>query len=76
MSKDRRDHFLENLSNLIAEADFILHATIIDKYELKRTQKIDTHIYHLAMELGLEKLYHFLELHNQQNRLTHIVCEA
>ena len=28
------------------------------------------------MELGLEKLYHFLQSRNQQNRLTHVICEA
>ena len=28
------------------------------------------------MELGLEKLYHFLQSHHQHNRLTHVVCEA
>jgi hypothetical protein len=28
------------------------------------------------MELGLEKLHHFLQSRDQENRLTHIICEA
>lgn len=76
MGKERREIFLEDLNILIAEADFTLIATVIDKYELKREQAQETHVYHLAMMLGLEKLYHFLQSHNQQNRLTHLICEA
>jgi hypothetical protein len=34
------------------------------------------HIYHLAMQLGLEKIYSFLNSQGQQERLTHVVCEA
>lgn len=76
MSKERREIFLEDLNILITEANFTLLATIIDKYKFRKEQTEKTHIYHLAMELGLEKLYHFLLSHNQQNRLTHIICEA
>jgi len=76
MGKDSRELFLENLNSLIAKTDFTLIATIIDKYKLKKHQSQDTHVYHLAMELGLEKLYHFLQSHNQQHRLTHVICEA
>ena len=63
-------------STLIANADFTFLAVITDKYRLKKEWSEETHVYHLAMGLGLEKLYHFLESHNQQNRLTHVICEA
>lgn len=76
MGKERREVFLDDLAMLIAEADFTLLATIIDKYKLRKEKTKETHVYHLAMELGLEKLYHFLHSQGQQNRLTHIVCEA
>src|SRR5579872_7421217 len=76
MGKERREIFLEDLNILIADADFILLATVIDKYKLKKEQSDETHVYHLAMELGLGKLYHFLQSRNQQNRLTHVICEA
>ncbi len=76
MGKERRELFLEDLNALIGEADFTLLATIIDKYKLKKDPIKETHVYHLAMELGLGKLYHFLQSRNQQNRLTHVICEA
>jgi hypothetical protein len=76
MGKERREIFLEDLNTLIADADFTLLATVIDKYRLKKERPEEIHVYHLAMELGLEKLYHFLQSHNQQNRLTHVICEA
>lgn len=76
MGKEKREIFLEDLNILIADADFILLATVIDKYKLKKEQSDETHVYHLAMELGLGKLYHFLQSRNQQNRLTHVICEA
>ena len=76
MGKERREVFFEDLNALIANADFTLLATIIDKYKLKKEQTQETHAYHLAMELGLEKLCHFLQSRNQQNRLTYVICEA
>ncbi len=76
MGKERREIFLEDLNTLIADASFTLLVTVIDKYRLKKEYPQETHVYHLAMELGLEKLYQFLDSHNQQNRLTHVICEA
>lgn len=76
MGKEMREIFLEDLNVLIDEADFTLLVIVIDKYKFKMEQPTETHIYHLAMELGLEKLYRFLQSHNQQNRLTHVICEA
>ena len=76
MGKERRELFLEDLTVLVGNADFTLLATVIDKYRLKREQTKDTHVYHLAMQLGLEKLSLFLQSQDQQNRLTHVICEA
>jgi len=76
IGKEKREIFLEDLNTLITDADFTLLVTIIDKYKLKKEQTQETHVYHLAMELGLEKLYHFVQSRNQDNRLTHVICEA
>ena len=76
MNKEQREIFFDNLNMLIAQADFTLLSTVIDKYKLKREQTKDTHVYHLAMQLGLEKLYLFLQSRNQHNCLTHVICEA
>lgn len=76
LGKEQRETFLEALNNLISETNFTLIATVIDKYKIKRQAPKETHAYHLAMQLGLEKLYSFLQLHHQENRLTYVICEA
>jgi hypothetical protein len=76
MSKEQRELFFDELNSLITKAEFILLTTVIDKYKLKREHSKETHVYHLAMQLGLEKLNDFLQSRDQQNRLTHVICEA
>lgn len=78
LDRASREIFLEALSNLIAITDFVLIPVVIDKYKIKKTE-VDfssIHIYHLAMRLGLEHLFQFLQMQGQGNRLTHIVFEA
>ena len=76
MGKELRELFFEDLNDLITQADFTLISTVIDKYQLKSENTQDTQVYHLAMQLGLEKLHHFLQSQNQQHLLTHVICEA
>jgi hypothetical protein len=76
MSKESREVFFDDLNNIISQADFNLISIVIDKYNLKRENTKDTHVYHLAMQLGLEQLLHFLQTRDQHNRLTHVICEA
>ncbi len=76
MNKERRETFLESLNRLISNSDFHLFSSIIDKHRLRTENLHDTHVYHLSMQLGLEKLYRFLQTKNQHDRTTHIVCEA
>lgn len=76
MGKDKRDMFLEKLNVLIGETDFTLISAVIDKHRFKKENTKETHIYYLAMQIGLEKLYHFLQSKKQDSRLTHVICEA
>lgn len=76
LGKDQREHFLERLNALVAATDFTLIAPVIDKHKLKKQDFADTHAYHLAMRIGLEKLYSFLQIQAQEHRLTHVICEA
>lgn len=78
LSKEPRELFFEKLSNLIAQTDFVLIPIVIDKYAIKKgTLDLSSmHIYHLAMRLGLEQLYQFLQLEQQETRLTHVIFEA
>jgi hypothetical protein len=76
LGKVEREQFLGSLNSLVAATDFTLIAPVIDKYKLTKQDINDTHAYHLAMRLGLEQLYSFLQIHGQENRLTYVVCEA
>ena len=76
LGKEKRESFLEELNVLISKTDFTLIASVIDKYKLKKQDIKDTHAYHLAMRLGLEKLHSFLCIHEQENHFTYVVCEA
>ncbi len=71
-----REHLILSLSNLMTEIEMSVIPIVIDKRKLNLSGPDPTHIYHLAMQIGLEKLYHFLHERNQQMRLTHIVFEA
>ena len=76
LGKEQREAFLEAINILISETDFTIIATVIDKYKIKKQNSKAMHIYHLAMQLGLEKLYTFLQNHGQENLLTHVIFEA
>ena len=78
LNKESREAFLEELSQLIDQTDFTLIPIVIDKHKIKK-HDFDfsiLHIYHLAMRIGLEKLYQYLSSQGQINRITHIVFEA
>ena len=72
----RREALMQALSNLMDEANMVLIPIVIDKCALKKHGPDPTHVYHLAMRLGLEKLYQLLQSHDQHDRLTHIIFEA
>ena len=76
MNLEKRGFFINRLNALIAEMHFIPLIIVIDKRELKQRDIHEVHVYHLAMQLGLEQLYDFIHSQNQHERLTHIICEA
>lgn len=76
LNNESRERFLGELTDLIAVSDFTLVAIVIDKIKLRKEYIRPSHPYHLAMELGLEKIYQFIQQQNQENLLTHIIFEA
>ncbi len=77
LSKEPREIFLNELSTLIDQMEFIVIPIVIDKTAIKELgADLVVHIYHLAMKLGLEKLYQFLQANGQQINRTHVVFEA
>lgn len=75
-SQGPREQFLEELSNLVHGTDFVLIPIVIDKRAVKDLSADPIHVYHLAMKLGLEKLYELLQDRSQHGLQTHIVFEA
>lgn len=57
---------------------FVLAFCMFQKghYAQKELAADPAHVYHLAMQLGLEKLYQFLKERDQHNGLTHVIFEA
>lgn len=75
LSKDPREYFLNTLTNLVDAIDFTIIAVVIDKLKIREQISPSFSIYHLAMELGLERVFQFLQSQNQ-TRLTHLICES
>lgn len=76
MGKTAREDFMSTLTEIIDQADFKFFAVVIDKQRLVSKYSNPSHPYHLSMEFGLERLYRFLNDKNQDDRLTHVVCES
>lgn len=75
-SREQRVAFLDELTSLIDDSNFILISCVIDKHKL-RAQVDDTdNPYHYAMRYGLERLYSFMQEKGQTNRDTHVVVEC
>lgn len=76
LSKEPRDTFMKALTGIIAAADFQLVAVVIDKRKLKDRYHRPSHPYHLALAFGLERICRLLKDQSQDDKLTHLVCEA
>ncbi|HEX7385313.1 MAG TPA: DUF3800 domain-containing protein [Burkholderiaceae bacterium] len=76
LNKARRDALLDGLTQTIAAAPMTLVAVVIDKVRHKARYSSPEHPYHLALKYGLERVFDFLRLKKQQDRLTSVICEA
>ena len=75
LSREPREAFLESLAGIIQATPFTLVAIIIDKRALQQPPT-EANPYHLALLLGLERVFRLLAGRGQGERLTHIVVEA
>lgn len=67
--------FLTDLTNVMADNNYILISCVIDKERIKSQTTEQDNPYHIGLKICLEQLYEFLIEKNQQHRLTHIVVE-
>jgi hypothetical protein len=75
-SRERCDHFLDRLTDLIDEAKIQIVAVAIDKRRLCLKSAPIPHVYHLALAAALESLFRVLRESDQDGCVVHIVCEA
>lgn len=74
-SREHKNSFLEELTGIISDSNFILASCVIEKQKLNRQQIDSENPYHLALGFCLESLYQLLQEKGQQDMLTHVVVE-
>jgi len=75
-SKEERVKFLEHLTNIIDDSNFILASCVIEKNKIRETD-IDSHEnpYHIALRYCLETLYDLVREKGQETKQTHVLVE-
>ena len=71
-SKDKKDSFISELTDIIKNAEFTLISAVINK------EKLGSGVgspYDLALKFCMERTYFFLRDKNEANNITHIVVE-
>ena len=76
LGKDRRDALMDGLTGAIAAAPMTLVAVVIDKVRHKAKYAEPFNPYDLALQYGLERVFEMLRDAGQEERLTHVICEA
>ena len=74
-TREHKQRFLNDLTTIIDENNFILISCVIDKRRLKAQQDAPGNPYHIALRFCLETLYQFLEEKDEHEHLTHVVVE-
>jgi hypothetical protein len=72
----QRNELMTRLGDIIRDADMTIIAIAIHKQRHAEKYRTPAHPYHLAMQYGLERLHNHMQSVDQQDRLTHVVCEC
>lgn len=76
-SMEAHQRFLDELTTLVDDSNFILIACVIDKNALQaQAAATADNPYHYALRYGLEQLYGFISEKGQTDRQTHVVVEC
>jgi hypothetical protein len=71
-TKEKKQHFIDELTSIIEEEDFTVIATVIKKKDL---YSHNNNPYDIALKYCMERAYKFLKQHKQEEKVTHIVVE-
>ena len=75
-SREQKNNFLDELTEIIAENNFILISCLIDKQEQKKQSAERLNPYHIALSFCMQTLYRFLEEKNEHQKQTHVIVEC
>lgn len=76
LGPEQRHQLMEELGQTIRDHEITIVAVVIDKVRHKERYTQPYHPYHLALKFGLERIYKFMFHEGQNDRVTHVVCEA
>lgn len=74
-NRELRQHFLENLNDLVSNIQFKIFAMVIDKKSLKKQYASPFDPYHLGMQFSLEIIYKHLLYKGEQGKEIFFVFE-
>lgn len=74
-SKEEKESFLGELTQIIEQSNFILISCTIDKRRIEKADE-EANPYHLALGFCMETLHAFLEEKGEQEKETHVVVES
>lgn len=74
-NRDKKEEFLNELTDILSISPFTLVATVIKKDLLRTRYKTPENPYNIAMGFGLERVYRFLQSKGQAEKVTYVVFE-
>ncbi|QVE21824.1 DUF3800 domain-containing protein [Phocoenobacter atlanticus subsp. cyclopteri] len=74
-SREEKNIFLNSLSGIMKNSNFILASCVIEKNKIQQQQR-EMHPYHFSLKHCLETLYEFVKEKNQQDKITFVVVES
>lgn len=75
-SRDQKDQFIDELTQIVEYSNFILISCVIDKRKLLKHNTPENNPYHIALGFCLESLYSLLQEKQQHILTTHVVVEC
>ncbi|WP_374594638.1 DUF3800 domain-containing protein [Aquabacterium sp.] len=76
VNRDSKQRFMNELTDIIDESNFILISCVIDKQQLRSRGGVPENPYHLALGFCLETLHELMQEKNQDGTKTHVVVEC
>ncbi len=74
--KPTYERFVDLLSTIMVQSNFILIACVVDKARLTRQDGEASNPYHIALDICLQRLHDFLAEKGQQDLQTHVIVEC